>query len=51
MKRVKVIVIILVGVILLYYGYLKIKLFIQTDSCLDHGCSWNYEKEKCDCSN
>ena len=47
----KVIIGMSVVLLLLIITFPKINRFIEIDSCLDKGGSWNYEKEQCDTIN
>ncbi len=46
-KKFKILVIVLLCIVLTFYGYFKAKYFFEIDACLDKGGSWNHEKKEC----
>lgn len=47
-KEIKILGFALSVLILGYFGFIKAKRFIEIDSCLDKGGSWNDQKQKCE---
>jgi hypothetical protein len=48
-KKIRLYILIILSAVIIVFGYIKFKKFIEIDKCLDKGGSWNYKTDKCDC--
>ncbi len=49
-KTFKILAIVLLCIVLIFFGYIKVTHFFEVDACLDSGGRWNYEKNECEFS-
>jgi hypothetical protein len=47
-KTIKILIITLLLITMIGFGYIKMSYFFEIDSCLDKGGSWNYKKQICE---
>ncbi|BDX37807.1 hypothetical protein CYCD_11940 [Tenuifilaceae bacterium CYCD] len=48
MKHIKLLIIVVLVATVIFFGFSRLKRFLEIDSCLDKGGSWNYELKKCE---
>jgi hypothetical protein len=48
MKHIKLFIIVILVTTVIFFGFSRLKRFLEIDSCLDKGGSWNYELKKCE---